>query len=244
MNRATIGRVGSVGSVGAVRLALALALGTGAAVLSGCTPKIGDKCVLNTDCGSSGTLSCDTSMPGGYCTQFNCQAGKCQNNAACVEFLASVPGCPYDDYQSPSRTGRTFCLKTCQKDSDCRQSDGYVCGNPKDPPWSAQILDDNQGERVCIVGMSSLRATDSGAAGGPPPICMVGLGDAVAPPIDAGVVFETDGASADGGDGSSDAETDVSGESGDSASEDGAGAPDGSVDGAADGGAADAPDGD
>jgi hypothetical protein len=242
MNRETIS------SFDAVRLALALALGTWAGVLSGCTPKIGDKCVLNTDCGSSGTLSCDTSTPGGYCTQFNCQANKCQNNAACVEFLASVPGCPYDDYQSPSRTGRSFCLKTCQKDSDCRQSEGYVCSDPKIPPWSAQIIDDSQQERVCIVKPTpvSSMAGDAGDAGFPP-ICMVGLGDAVAPPIDAGVVLETDGASVDGGDGgdgSNDAETDVSGEPADSASEDGAGAPDASVDGAADVGAADAPDGD
>ena len=35
-------------------------------------PQIGDNCVLNTDCGSSGTLVCDTSQPNGYCTQFNC----------------------------------------------------------------------------------------------------------------------------------------------------------------------------
>jgi hypothetical protein len=223
-------------------------VGVGAAVLAGCAPKIGDHCVLNTDCGSSGTLVCDTSMPGGYCTEFNCQAGKCQNNAACVEFQASVPGCPYDDYDSPSRTGRTFCLKTCQRDSDCRQSEGYVCGAPKGDPWHAAIIDDNQGERVCIVGPNSSEMRDGSPFDGNPPICAVGLGDAVPPPIDAGVVLEVDGVAVEGGEGGEgggDAGA-ADSESLDGATEEGAGAPDVSVDGAgdaADAGAADALDG-
>jgi hypothetical protein len=216
-------------------------IGVASAVLAGCTPKIGDHCVLNTDCGTSGTLICDTSMPGGYCTQFNCQADKCQNSAACVEFLASVPGCPYDDYLSPARTGRTFCLKTCQKDSDCRQSEGYVCRSPTKPPWSAVIVDDNQSEQVCIVGPSASMMPDGSGFDGTPPICAVGLGDAVAPAIDAGVVLEADGAPVEGGDGGSDSASDAS----DGATEEGAAVPDASIEaagGAADG-AADALDG-
>jgi hypothetical protein len=119
------------------------------ALLGGCAPQVGSQCVLNTDCGTSGSLLCDNSQPGGYCTQFNCSENSCPNQAACVEFLASLPGCPYDDYRSPARTGRTFCLKHCQQDSDCR--DMYICSNPTQAPWYGAILDDNQNERVCIV---------------------------------------------------------------------------------------------
>ncbi len=41
------------------RLYLAAALLLAAAA-AGCTPKIGDKCVLSTDCSQQGTLVCDT----------------------------------------------------------------------------------------------------------------------------------------------------------------------------------------
>src|SRR5579864_3626369 len=92
--------------------------------LAGCSPKIGDHCILNTDCGASGQLICDTAQKNGYCTQFNCTADVCQNQAACVGFLSSVPGFPYDDYQAPSRTQRNFCMAQCHSDSDCRQSEG------------------------------------------------------------------------------------------------------------------------
>ncbi len=123
---------------------------------AGCTPKIGDKCVLSTDCSTQGTLVCDTSQPSGYCTQLNCTNGSCPNSAVCVEFQASVPGCAYDDYQSPSRTGRSFCMAHCSEGSDCRQSEGYVCANPTGAPWNAAILDNNQAQSVCIVGASLL----------------------------------------------------------------------------------------
>jgi len=125
----------------------------------GCAPKIGDKCVLSTDCSQQGTLVCDTSQPEGYCTQLNCTNGSCPNSAVCVEFQSSVPGCGYDDYQSPSRTGRSFCMAHCSEDSDCRQSEGYVCSNPTAAPWNAAILDNNQGQSVCIVEPAMLSAT-------------------------------------------------------------------------------------
>jgi hypothetical protein len=121
-----------------------------AATLSGCTPHIGDKCVLNTDCSLQGTLVCDTSAPYGYCTVFNCIPDSCVDKAACVEFGGNVPGCPYDDYRSPPRTGRTMCLEQCQRDSDCRTSDGYACVDPRQPPWDGIIVDDVQTQRVCL----------------------------------------------------------------------------------------------
>ena len=131
-----------------------------AAFASGCTPQIGDKCVLNTDCSVQGTLQCDTSQPNGYCTFFDCAPDTCQNQATCVLFQAAIPGCPYDDYQAPARTGRTMCLKQCHKNSDCRESDGYICTHLVEcnggvceslAPWHAQIVDDDQTQQVCIL---------------------------------------------------------------------------------------------
>src|SRR5215472_9668661 len=111
-------------------------------VLGGCTPSIGDKCVLSTDCSLRGDRLCDTSQPEGYCTIFNCAGNSCPNDAACVLFHANLQGCPYDD-RTPSRTGRSFCMAHCSSDSDCRS--GYVCRDPRQQPWGAVILDDNQG---------------------------------------------------------------------------------------------------
>ncbi len=124
-------------------LGSALALGA-----LGCTPSIGDKCVLSTDCSVRGDRLCDTAEPGGYCTIFNCSGNLCPDQAACVLFHAAVQGCGYDDRRA-SRTGRTFCMAQCQSDSDCRG--GYICADPRKTPWSAVILDDDQTQRVCIV---------------------------------------------------------------------------------------------
>jgi hypothetical protein len=166
----------------------ALALSLASLAATGCTPKIGDKCVLSTDCSQQGTLLCDTSQPAGYCTQLNCTNGSCPNNAVCVEFQSSVPGCAYNDYQSPSRTGRTFCMAHCSSPSDCRQSDGYTCADPRLAPWNASILDNNQSQSVCIVGPGLL--SDASSMPGAP-VCM-------SFEVDAGA----DGSSGEGGDAS------------------------------------------
>jgi hypothetical protein len=128
-----------------LRLLLALAL------LGGCTPEIGDKCVLSTDCSTRGDRLCDTSQPGGYCTQFICTKNSCPNEAACVLFGSAVPGCGYDDRagQYGSRVARAFCVAMCAGDGDCRP--GYVCGDPKAAPWSGLIQDDDQNKRGCLV---------------------------------------------------------------------------------------------
>ena len=115
---------------------------------AGCTPVIGDLCSLSTDCSISGDRLCDTSQPGGYCTVFDCRGDSCPDYAACVLFHANVQGCGYDD-RAVSRTGRTFCMAQCTSNSDCR--DGYMCTDPRQPPWNALILDDVQGQLVCIV---------------------------------------------------------------------------------------------
>jgi len=198
----------------------ALALPMASLAATGCTPKIGDKCILSTDCSQQGTLVCDTSQPAGYCTQLNCNNGSCPNNAVCVEFQSSVPGCLYDDYQAPSRTGRTFCMAHCSSPSDCRQSDGYTCADPTLPPWNASILDNNQAQSVCIVapGLLSDASSMSGA-----PVCPLTLdagadgssggGDAAEPDAEGGAPPDAqsppDAAStADASDAGADAERD------------------------------------
>jgi hypothetical protein len=233
-------------------------VGAASAALAGCSPKIGSRCNTNADCGTSGTLVCDTSQPYGYCTEFNCTPGACQDRAACVEFLPSVPGCPYDDYRSPSRTGIVFCMEHCTQDSDCRQSDGYVCMNPSGPPWYAAITDNNQSQLVCIVAPNpgaSMSLFDSGFFELPDGSVCSASGPAV-PPLEVG--GEAGDASADGagGDGGHDAASDAGADAGadagvaggmDDASADdgaaGAGVADSTIDGAPDAGAADAPGG-
>jgi hypothetical protein len=151
--------------------------------MAGCTPSIGDQCALSTDCSLQGDRACDTAQPNGYCTQFNCSANTCPDQAACIVFGSSVPGCPYNDYMSPSRTARAFCMAHCQQDSDCRQSDGYVCRDPRSGPWNAIILDDNQSERICISPPDYAYPPDASLADAA--VCLA-TGPKV-PPIDAGV---------------------------------------------------------
>ncbi len=120
-------------------------------LLAGCKSEIGDQCVLSTDCSTRGDRLCDTSQPGGYCTQFNCSTNSCPDNALCVLFNSSIPGCGYDDRSGRygSRVARAFCLASCDTDEDCRG--GYVCVDPKSSPWNGLVQDTNQTKRSCMV---------------------------------------------------------------------------------------------
>ena len=88
---------------------LGLALGA-VAISQACTPEIGDKCIVSTDCSVQGDRLCDTSQPDGYCTQLNCRGNDCSDEAACVLFNSAVPGCNFDDRPRPygSRIARSF----------------------------------------------------------------------------------------------------------------------------------------
>jgi hypothetical protein len=145
-----------------VRLALVAFAALALALVTGCTPSIGDKCTLSTDCSIQGDRLCDTSQPGGYCTIFNCTGNTCPVEAACVMFHPNVPGCPYDDRSggTGARTARSFCVAQCHSNSDCRS--GYVCADPRKDPWRALILDDVQTQLVCIPPDVALSSTSSG----------------------------------------------------------------------------------
>lgn len=169
----------------------AAAVVAAAATVAGCAPHIGDHCNVNSDCSLQGNLQCDTSQPEGYCTLFNCMPNTCQNNATCVAVNASVPGCPYDDYMSPSRTNLNMCLESCTKDSDCRTSEGYVCRDPRDPPWNAQVVD-NTIRMVCLVSPTYDAGAEPDAA---PAVC-----SAAGPMLDGSVFPAPDGAADAGAD--------------------------------------------
>lgn len=167
---------------------------TAFAALVACTPSIGDKCQVSTDCSVRGDRLCDISQPGGYCTQLNCQGQSCADEGACVLFGSAIPGCGYDDRSGPfgSRVARSFCMAWCQSNSDCR--DGYICADPRGYPWNAVILDDNQEKRVCLA--TPLEGQDAAAAA--PVSKEANVCGPVAPPvssIDAGPprIFDSGG---------------------------------------------------
>jgi hypothetical protein len=149
----------------AVVAAVTFALGLAAVAVSpSCTPKIGDKCVVSTDCSVQGDRLCDTSQPGGYCTQLNCRGNDCFDEATCVLFNSAIPGCLYDDRSGGygSRVARSFCMAQCETNADCRGD--YVCADPRSAPWSAVILDNNQDKKGCLP---QPLAFDAGPDAGP-----------------------------------------------------------------------------
>ena len=97
----------------------------------GCQPKIGDDCETAIDCSTLGDRLCDTSQPGGYCTVFNCEPDTCDDEAVCVAFDTELdPACQSVNDGRYGRFGRTFCMRKCKDDGDCR--DQYRCVLPKE----------------------------------------------------------------------------------------------------------------
>jgi hypothetical protein len=130
----------------------------GALVAAGCKPKIGDSCSLSTDCSASGDRLCDITQPGGYCTIAGCSAGSCPGEAICVAFQSSVSrGAACYDPQDTPRLQRTYCLRKCGNDDDCRG--GYDCLDlgAADNPWGSQVLERGRvNGHVCAVPHSAL----------------------------------------------------------------------------------------
>lgn len=153
-------------------------------LVSGCKPDIGDACNLHSDCSTAGNRICDPTFPSGYCTIFNCSPDKCPDEALCVAYgtaLSTVPECADP---AGGRLERTFCMKACGGDSDCRS--GYDCVDLEDPeqnPWGAVVVDRRTSRhRVCTVEVKNA----SDAAPGSTAICN--------PPLDASFPPEPDGA--------------------------------------------------
>lgn len=166
-------------------VALAALASLSLAGVAGCTPEIGDKCALSTDCSIRSDRICDTSQPNGYCTQ-SCNGNGCPDKAACVLYNTSLPGCGFDDRAGRfgSRVARSFCTARCYSNADCRTEDGYVCADPRSYPWNAIILDDVQDQLTCLVYPSE--GLDGGVEVDTSRAAVCGPTAPEAPPIDAG----------------------------------------------------------
>lgn len=107
--------------------------------LVACGPEIGDECTDSLDCAVDGTRFCDFTQPGGYCLIVGCRADECPEEAVCVQF-------------GENEQARTFCMRHCNKNGDCRSN--YVCADPNpDPELSivTEIIDDApKGDRFCV----------------------------------------------------------------------------------------------
>ncbi|MBN2714924.1 MAG: hypothetical protein JXX14_03650 [Deltaproteobacteria bacterium] len=104
----------------------------------GCDKEIGDSCSRDMDCSPNGDRSCDRSQPGGYCLIISCEPDGCPGEAACAEFVTPSPDFGADTDSDSDTSGseafyeqleasraRTYCLKKCRKDRDCRGA--YQC---------------------------------------------------------------------------------------------------------------------
>jgi hypothetical protein len=152
------------------RAALALLV-----ALSACTPKIGNECSVSFDCSTLGDRLCDTTLPGGYCTQFGCQPDGCPSEAACIVFRSKLdPACGTSADGKNGRFSQTFCMLTCDEAGDCRE--GYACEAPASR--DAQLLDAKKENpaalKICVPTATPVPPPDEA-----PGICFPGT----APPL-------------------------------------------------------------
>lgn len=159
-------------------------------VLLACTPNIGDKCSMSTDCSQLGDRLCDTSQPNGYCTVFNCEPDECPN-AICVAFDPSLdPVCGSDNGGRWPRFQRSYCMSPCSQNSDCRgayecidldpnyRPPGYADAsiNPNIVWRSAQVVDLGAGDGGLGYSVCMVQSSDAGVplsmGGAVPPLCM------------------------------------------------------------------------
>ncbi|HEY6559728.1 MAG TPA: hypothetical protein VI072_20740 [Polyangiaceae bacterium] len=189
-------------------------------VFVACKPEIGDECELSTDCSATGDRLCDLTQPGGYCTMFNCEPGSCPEEAVCIGYgnvLASAPAC--QDPQASRRLQRTFCLKSCDSDDDCRG--GYDCVDMKRYGERGVVVVERAGKsgKVCAVPISSEQPDLDRASD----VCTGRSDGGARPETDAGdaaIDGDADGGSSEGGDaGSADASDGSDAESADASAD-------------------------
>ncbi len=145
----------------------------------GCTPNIGDSCKLHTDCDATGGRLCETNLPGGYCTIFNCEQYSCPSEAACVAFGPAPSTKAECAVTQQQRLERTFCMARCSSDSSCRS--GYACVDLTggDNIWGAAVVDTDRGTKVCTLKVSAgAKSSTLGAL-------MSASDEVCSPPLDA-----------------------------------------------------------
>lgn len=109
-------------------------------VAVGCAPAIGDECETSLDCSSQGSRQCDRTQPGGYCTIGGCERGTCPEDSVCVKFRPTL-----------ERVAVTYCMASCEEDSDCRDDEGYACTSQAEfADGLAEVLD-GAGKEFCSV---------------------------------------------------------------------------------------------
>ncbi len=124
----------------------------------GCQPKIGDDCIQDQNCSQMGDRICDTTQPGGYCTQFNCDPTSCpEKESICIAFAntpSTVAGCGNLGRTSPY--ARNFCMRSCEINRDCR--DNYICIDlAEENPWGADVIQENpENTKVCVYPQSGV----------------------------------------------------------------------------------------
>jgi hypothetical protein len=160
-----------------------------AALLLGCPPKIGKSCSISTDCSTLGDRLCDTNQPDGYCTIFNCEPDTCPDSI-CVGFDPSLdPACKSADDGRWPRFERSFCMKACSADSNCR--DGYACVDLSDPAERvskrAEVVDTGAADGGLGFAVCMARSL-SGDAGVPASMNLDAGIPGVCRPADAGLV--------------------------------------------------------
>lgn len=122
---------------------------------TGCGKKIGDECESATECISTDTdriclTQTGEGFPDGYCSQFNCSPDSCPEEASCVAYRRTLAGGECADQANRSRLERTYCMLTCNKDSDCRS--GYKCLKADgDNPLGATVIDRDPDVKICTL---------------------------------------------------------------------------------------------
>ncbi len=120
-------------------------------LFAGCAKEIGDACQYDVNCSPNMDRNCDRTQPGGYCLIIGCGPDECPGEAVCVEFTTPCPEDMEPDYChliEPNR-GRTYCLRHCKSDGDCRKK--YECLEPESPNLEAAIIDfETTRDKICV----------------------------------------------------------------------------------------------